>query len=582
MAHITNVPEEVMIMIVKMLDLSDQLNLFNTCHYFRHVLSNSGISKFSMFMNKMATVNILKTHYFKSISANLLELNMQAVPDLKLVKSVLPALKRLNRLKTLDISYTNLNIPDLQEIVKVCPSLKNIVINFVFGRSPIIRIDENMLKGYQELFNHFENIHFVGSLTNLLLSRTVIHMLEKAKLETLKLSAVEYDHMNTSLVERYTPSVATSFDHLALFLVDWRAKRTYDFLSNFPIVAALNWKDYEFCVISTMHVRDMNVCASPKLYPFFTTHFNVKVESVTDHTRNLVGNIALMMWKKETTQFDDIFFNRLYERVKPYFPFYYKETNQEICPPNYDWFFTEPTPCLIDMGEPSSKESKRRKTLVPTVVLDYDHVLIQKTKTQISVAFKFETISAILLPTYADYFQKVTFFSISGGAVNYHSEFFSILFQNFYNLVTLSVECPNLTSRGYSHNICRYIKASTSLKNVRIVDKGIDFQKLFDALSECSTLENINLADLKQWDHTKVADPDNLVRSCTNLYSVFIEALFDQTSLKKQIQLFNKARSTRKRPHLKVMVNFEANPFPFKYNYDPFLDVFQLNPIKPT
>lgn len=582
MAHITDVPEEVLIMIVKMLDLPDQQNLYNTSQYFRYLLPNCGITKCTMSMNKMATMNTLKTNIFKSISANLLELNMQGVPDLKSVKLVLPAFKRLKRLKTLDISYTNLNIPDLEEIVKVCPSLKNIAVNFVFGRSPIIKIDEKSFMEYQQLFNQFENIHFVGSLTNLLLSRTVVYMLEKAKLDTLKLSAVEFDHMNTALVDRFTPCVAPSFNHLSLFLVDWRAKRTYDFLRNFPIIAALDLKDYEFFVISTVHIHDVTVCASPKLCAFFTKHFNVKVESVTDHTRNLVGNVALMMWKRETTQFDDIFFNRLYKRVKPYFPFYYKEPSQAICPPDYDWIFTEPTPCLIDMGESSAKEGKRRKTLVPTVVLDYDHVLLQKSKTQLSIAFKFQTLSVILLPTYADYFQKITFFSISGGAVNYHSEFFSILFQNFYNLVTLSVECPNLASRGYYHAICRAIKSSKSLKNLRIVDKGMDFKIIFDSLSECKTLENINLADLKQWDHNKIADPDNLVRSCTNLNSIFIEALFAQTSLKKQIQLFNKARQTRKRPHLKVVVNFEVHPFPFKYNYDPFLEVFQLNPIKPT
>ncbi|CAH0695245.1 unnamed protein product [Spodoptera exigua] len=582
MAHITDVPEEILFMIVKLLDLPAQQNLYNTSQYFRYLLSNCGISQCSMSMNKMATVNVLKRNFFKTISANLLELNMQGVPDLNSIKLILPAFKRLKRLKTLDISYTNLNIPDLLEIVKVCPSLKDVTVNFVFGRSPIIRIDEKTLTEYQDLFSHFENVHFVGSLTNLLLSRTVAYMLEKAKLDTIKLSAVEFDHMNTSLVERFTACVGPSFNHLALFLVDWRAKRTYDFLRNFPVIAALDLKDYEFFVISTVHIHDVSVSASPKLCEFFTKHFNVKVETVTDYTRNLVGNVALMIWKRETTEFDDIFFNRLYKRVKPFFPFYYKEPSQAICPPNYDWIFTEPTPCLIDMGEPSSKEGKRRKTLVPTVVLDFDHVLLHKSKAQLSIAFKFQTLSAILLPTYADYFQKITFFSISGGAVNYHSEFFSILFQNFYNLATLSVECPNLASRGYYHAICRAIKTSKSLKNLRIVDKGMDFKTIFDSLSECKTLENINLVDLKQWDHNKIADPDNLVKCCTKLNSIFIEALFDATSLKKQLQLFNKARSTRKRPHLKVAVNFEVQPFPFKYNFDPFLEVFQINPIKPT
>ncbi|KAF9421525.1 hypothetical protein HW555_002458 [Spodoptera exigua] len=329
MAHITDVPEEILFMIVKLLDLPDQQNLYNTSQYFRYLLSNCGISQCTF--------------------------------------------KRLKRLKTLDISYTNLNIPDLLEIVKVCPSLKDVTVNFVFGRSPIIRIDEKTLTEYQDLFSHFENVHFVGSLTNLLLSRTVAYMLEKAKLDTIKLSAVEFDHMNTSLVERFTPCVGPSFNHLALFLVDWRAKRTYDFLRNFPVIAALDLKDYEFFVISTVHIHDVS------------------------------------------------------------------EPSQAICPPNYDWIFTEPTPCLIDMGEPSSKEGKRRKTLVPTVVLDFDH--------------------------------------------------------NFYNLATLSVECPNLASRGYYHAICRAIKTSKSLKNLRIVDKGMDFKTIFDSLILCPGINFTNDKD---------------------------------------------------------------------------------------
>ncbi|PZC79093.1 hypothetical protein B5X24_HaOG216782 [Helicoverpa armigera] len=137
MIQITDLPEEILLIIVRRLDFWTLSQMYNTCKSFRNLLSLHGvIVECNMSKNLMATVNTLKLGLFKSIANHLLELNMQGVPDLTRSK-VLPAFKKLKRLKILDISYTNLNISDLMAIHSVCPSLKDVTVNFVSGEEVV-------------------------------------------------------------------------------------------------------------------------------------------------------------------------------------------------------------------------------------------------------------------------------------------------------------------------------------------------------------------------------------------------------------------------------------------------------------
>uniref|UniRef100_A0A2A4JXL4 F-box domain-containing protein n=1 Tax=Heliothis virescens TaxID=7102 RepID=A0A2A4JXL4_HELVI len=586
MLQITDLPEEILVIIVRKLDFWSLCSMFNTCKCFRNLLSLHGvIVECNMSMNLVATVNTLKLGLFKSIANHLLELNMRGVSDLTRAK-ILPVFKKLKRLKVLDISYTNLIIADLMAIHSVCPSLKDVTVNFVFGQTAAVLLVEECLLQYQSLFSYFENIHLVGSLQNLLYSKLVFRFLKRAKLDTLKFSAVEVDNIHTTVLKPYNIIYEVpQFNHFAIFLMNWRATRTYEHLSKFPVISTLNLENYDYFIIHTSHGHAVSVYATSLFKKFFKEHFDIDSEQLLGSS-NLVGNVALFIWNRTTTKFDDIFFQKLYIRIKPYFCFIYRADSAITCPHKYDWIYAEPQVPneMINLNTEDNIEfgAKRRKTAMPSLVLDYDNVLKDKLDAQLSLVFKSSLVTAVSLQRNCNYLPKLSFLSLAGRNVNYHLDFFNTLFNCCHNLTTLSVECPVISSQGYCHTISRAVQASRSIKHLRVVDKEPDFKIVFENLSQCKTLESIYLVDLKSWDHSKIADPTLLIKGCSNLCSVFIEAPFAETAQTQQLQWFNKAKTTYRKPYVRVVINgMSSIKNRFKYDYDPYIDVFQLHPIKP-
>ncbi|KAJ8736307.1 hypothetical protein PYW08_006963 [Mythimna loreyi] len=222
---ITDLPEELIIIIARVLDFSSLCSMYNSCKLFRNILSLHGvISECHMSANLAATVNTLKLTFFKEISSHLLVLNMRGVHDLTKTK-VLPAFRKLKRLKVLDISYTNLNIPDLMAIHSACPTVTDITIDYKFGHR-CVTVTEEALEHFQSLFVHFENVHFVGSLDNLLSSNLALNFLKESRLSKLQFTVVEVDNPHTTVVKKkYADCPIPHFSHFAAYILVNGSKR---------------------------------------------------------------------------------------------------------------------------------------------------------------------------------------------------------------------------------------------------------------------------------------------------------------------------------------------------------------------
>lgn len=582
MAHITDLPEEVIIMIARRTDFYSLRNMYNSCKLFRNILSMHGVVRqCQMTANLVATVNTLKSNFFKAISNHLVVLNMRGVHDLTKTK-VLPTFKKLKHLKVLDISYTNLNIPDLMAIHSACPTLIDITIDYKFGPGSV-EVTENTMQQWQSLFEHFKNVHFVCSLDDLLSNILTFHILKKSKLNMLQFSVINENNPHTTLV---TPTLSEcqppNCSHFAVYLmVNWKKGRFEETPDHFTLVSKMLYEKYEFCVIYTLKWRGRMLFfyATPLFKEFFSKQFNINIQSTQDYEAEDKGNIALLAWNKETTRFDDIFFQKLYTRLKQYIPFYCNTLTDVICPKTYDWIFLKPTLSDLPVNSDTPPPEKKRLTSVYNVEFDYDNLLQDKDKVQLSIIYSPDFIISASLPPNGQYFRKITFLSLYG-AMKYNTDFFLNLFEQCINLVTLSVELPSITSGRYAYDILNGMKRSQSLKNLRLVDKGMDFKHYFNSFSKCKTLENIILIDPKQWDHSNIADPSLFIESCTKLYSFYIEAPFSETASTKQLQLFNQVKIKFKRHHLRVAINRLSEKTSL-YGYDPFVEVFKLNTIKP-
>lgn len=587
--ELLDLPEEILIMIVKKLDLLAVKNMYDTCLRLQSVVCMHGVvKKCHMSKNGAATVTMLMTPFFRDISSSVTDLSLCGVPDLFKTK-VLSALRRLRQLNTLDITYTNLHLLDFIEIHEACPTIKNIHINFAFGQPGQVTIPHSVVRQCIAVLKQMEDVHFVGSISNLLYSKLVLHLLEKAKLNTLKLSVSELDGVCTVIAEpKHRAAPVDIFDipelnRFTIYIANWRSTSTYECITRFPVLSVVEYDKFEFFVIYMINPAAYAVYATPIFKDFFDDNFGVKVESVKDYSRNLIGNVAIMLWNKKTTTFDEPFFQELYKHVKQYFPVYYNPKREMPSLKNKDWVYTVPADpnelVRPEIAYAYTYQIKRRRIALPAFTLKYDELFEPVEEAQLSFIFNTHITKSLALSNDSVYLRKLTFISLTG-QVSYTNEFFKILFFTCEKLITLNIEAP-LTS-PCSKNICNSIGLAKTLKNIRLLDKRIDFQTLFSSLSLCRTLENIHILDHRQWEHCDIPDPDALVQRCKKLYCVFVEAPLSEAAQTRLLKSFKKAKLKYDNHSIKVVVNQTSSPNVFKYNYHPFIEVFQLNPIKPT
>ncbi|CAH0592499.1 unnamed protein product [Chrysodeixis includens] len=590
--ELLDLPEEILIMIVRKLDLITLMNVYETCTRLRNIVCVQNIIQHGhLSMNRTATVNTIMSLFFRSISSHLSTLNLSGVPDLFKTK-LFAALRRLRRLKTLDITYTNLHMLDFVEIHEICPTIKNISINFAFGLPGQVTLPESAINQCQDVFEHMDNVHFVGSISNLLYSKLVLYVLQKAKLDTLKFSVAELDGVFTVITEyknRFHLAIPLDIydipelNRFTVYILNWKSTSTYESVYRFPVLSAIEYHKYEFFIVYMINPIAYAVYATPVFKEFFEDNFGVTPTSVTDENRHLVGNVAIMLWNKETTTFNESFFQKLYKDLKQYFPKQYSTRSADMFTvQNNDWV------CIVPEDARAAKEAregivyqdfKRRRIARPALKLDYNDAFETVDEVELSLIFNTHIARAVTLSYNGSYLRKLTFLNLCG-QVTYHSEFFKVLFYTCKKLVTLSLEAP-LTS-PCSANIIKSIHMCKTIKNFRILDKRIDFTSLFAAFSQCNNLENVHVLDHRQWEHCEIPDPDAFVKACPNLYCVFVEAPLSEAAQTRLLKAFKKAKVKYDRHFIKIVVNQTSSPNVFQYNYNPFLDVFRLSAIKPT
>ncbi|CAH0727337.1 unnamed protein product, partial [Brenthis ino] len=521
-------------------------------------------------MSTMATVNTLKLAFFKDISRNIQELNMCGISDLN-KKTLISSMSKLKCLKTLNISYTNINILDFIEIYQACPSIKNITIDFIFTNNNQHKLAKKTLIQCQEVFRNIESVNFVGNVSNLLYSQLPCFILNKAKLKTL-----QYTITNCEMVtyENEECEESLHFDEFCLYFFDGlNPSRYYCFLLEMYLFTMLNFQDYEVIIIFKLDAPKSTIYATPIFKSFFSKHFDLNAECLLDFGVTLTGNACVMLWSKTVTQFDEAFYKNLLQKLKPLFPFSFKSSANTPVPLSYDWYCTIPTQ-ENDLGSSFVNEVgfKRRRCVQPNFIINYDKQFQNKSQLQLSLHFNGKIKSGVTLSTNSDYLRKLTYLNLCG-VVRYSSDFFNLLFRCCNQLITLNIEVPPICSCFAS--ISRSIPLSQTLKNIRLMDKRIDFELMFSSMSQCNTLENVNICDMSS-DTFNLSDPFIMFQKCNNLYCLYVYGSVTDTNQSKKLKIIKSAKTKSQKSHIRVNV-FNNREF----CHDPFVAVFKLNPIKP-
>ncbi|XP_050346913.1 uncharacterized protein LOC126771169 [Nymphalis io] len=570
--NIVNLPEEILIIIIKQLDTISLYNLYTACSRIRSIISEYRVVKScDLSLNTMATVQSLKLNFFKDISRHLQELNLCGINDLTKTL-LLPAMNKLKTLKTLNVSYTNISIFDFVELYQNCPSIKNISINFMFGRTTRVRLLQDSLLQCQEVFKNLDFVNFVGNLSNLIYSQLPLYILCKSRLKALQYTVIECD---MSTYENEDSEEKVQFDQFSIYFLDGKNSSVYyGFMHEMLLFNVLDFQKYEVIIIIRLNLKSTSLYATPLFEKFFGDNFDLDVDFIMDFSISIFGNVIIMLWNKSTTNFDKSFFENLLRKLRPLFPCQFISSRRTHVDDKYDWFYTTPTPSTSDYrSELCGFSYKKRRVVEPDCILNYDYHFEKKREVQLSLLFNGDIRSGVSFPYDCVYLSKLTYLSMSG-TVSYRCNFFEILFSSCDVLVTLNVEAP-ATCSCYAA-VSRYISFSRSLKNLRLVDKRIDFKLVFSSLSECKTLENVNICEMSS-NYFDVSDPSILFKKCEKLYCLYAYGPVSDKTRNRKLQILKRARTKCGKTYIKVNLFSHS-----RLAYDPFIDVFKLNPIKPV
>lgn len=575
-------PEEIIILIVKKLDMQSQINLHETCSYFNTVVARCGVVKVCTIpAGPLASPSTLKLAFFNGIAEHLNELNLCAVHSL--TKSmILPAIKKLKRLKTLDVSYTSIILPDLVDIQKLCSTLRNISINFLFGKfKTSVRIPQKMMLQCQDVFQHFQNVEFVGVKGNLLQSQLPLYLLKKANsLNKVKFTVIQSNH---------TIYHSEDCDHIFQFnylqLLNWNkiSGQTVELDDYSVIIPMLDISKIEYTIIIQLeHTITMvqNIWTSDIFKNFFEQNYGKSSHIEQLNTRNLNSNLVYFIWNKDTTTFNEFFFSKLSSHLHCIFPHQKSSsgiTESTPIPKCIDWLVIhldyKPAPLHKKSRQDSNEPiTKKQRLGLSNYVLDFDDYL--KDINSIKLTYKFHFSPTVCLTSTLSYLRKLTYLNLTGRA-NFSGDFFKTLFLCCDKLETLNVEPKE--SRSTTMFISNSICLSSSLKNFRLVEciYGNSINVLLTSISKCKCIENLHIFN-NNAGITELHDLSLLVAKCAYIHSIYIRNKMSDNNLIKVLRFLNNAKVK----HTKPYINVELYSNDSGESYNPYIAVFYLNTIK--
>ncbi|KAG7297679.1 hypothetical protein JYU34_018396 [Plutella xylostella] len=613
--NIVELPDDVLLIIVKKLDFRAQYNLMQTCLRLQRIVCYKGVMRECDFSrSKLATIESFNLLFFHHVAKNLHELNLYAVPDLSKA-SLLPALTNLKQLKTLDVSYTDITIPDMRKIHSICPTIKNVKVTLVFDEKFLKKqkrksmINKKVLSKCRDAFKHFEKVTFVGSPRNILYSDIPLYLLENS--ESLK-------EMNLAAVPMSDPSLYDAEDSckslqspsiIAVNVRDWSGFENYTYRSSYiyalhetNLYKLMSIQETEFIIMKRNKqfgsIYASNAFKELIIKYFLTLYPNEYVEirdccfynlksirvAILDNdpqrqkyllssSIEISRHSLMLFFDKTKTTFNEAFNTKILKQIEEFLPHYhdspaYKKL-QEIDTTSWNMVYVDgnkklPKPKTAQQAKKIPSEEKMPD--IPTL----DPQLKNKNSLKLTVYCKLLKSPLSVSPT-SDTLRKITFLNLTGPDVRVDSDFVKVLFENATKLETLNMETADQLCPLESIQCC------ASLRHIRlvVVNRSYVYQRqenvhLIKELAKCNRLEIVQLIGI----YVAADDDWNLlVRECYNMYSLYLSLMASDSDGSKLLAYINKLKMKYDRPCLNVVLSGW-----YKAGYVAYKDVFELVP----
>lgn len=555
-----DLPVEVGVIIFNYLDTKTKINAYNSSEQIREYFASGWCHLNSVVLSRstIASIKTLEEKLFVNLGEYIRALNLSGVPDLT-VQNLKPHMHRFKNLKSLDVTFTNIYLPDIGE---VCPiSVKNIGINFF--KCPNSYKNESIHIRCREIFKErkFEAIHFV--IFEFIVSASPLKFLKGVPLiKDLKLTLSDnykdFFDLSHSESSHFVPyEIEPNFNKLTYVFRDCAV--THKLSAQLDGVSKLDFNQVEYIFI--MYLEKILIYVSPVFASMFTTcchDLKVEVSPRLPKTFMLDGNIIFKAWNKATTNFDDDFFSKLHLELKDYFPTYvcmHNHKKMQIVKAPSSWF-------CIDSCENFEKKLNDLPDKVTLTDFCRHDGIVRRCRRPISLSKECKTT------------RHLTFLRINN--VPLRKDFFTNLFTACPKLVTLDIYVEKYGMiRGFTESLSKAIHIA-KLKNFMLTSEDIEYEIIFEILSHCASLENVHICEYERAisdDDVNTTNIVNFIEKCVNLYSLYIEADMTGEGLTMLMAPLRIAAQTLEREYLCVEVCESY------CGWNPFVDVFNPSPL---
>lgn len=556
--NLLDLPLEVGVLIFSYLDTRSKITIYNCNSGLRKFFAPCHMKRVTLSRNVIGKVKTLKENIFVDLGKYVQELNLSCVPNLT-AKELKDHISLMSNLKHLDITFTDIYLSDF---VPICPEkLKKLSANFF--KNPRTSRFSDTWEASKELFKErqFTKVHLI--VFDLIDSEIPLTFLKEVPIiEDLKITVADNYKDFWELDEEDSPftrddDVEINFSKLNYVFRDCRVThKTSKFLRG---VANLDYSRLEYIFI--MYLEKIVIYVSPIFRSTFMVHcsdLQVEVSYFLPQNFMLDGNIVFKAWNKETTIFDDNFFNNVSQELIDYFPTYvcmHKFLRMKVTPSPSQWF------CIDDCDGFEYLITDLPEKVTLTNFCRSEGTVIRNTP--------------ISLRLEAQSLRSLTFLRLSN--IRLKEDFFAVLFASAKRLNTLDLYVEKRGRLGrFGGLLSKSIHLTRSLKNLKLTSENVYYESLFKTLSKCPSLENVHICEYERASgnsEISVFDIRLMIEKCVNLYSLFIEADMSPESLTLLMSPLRDAAQRNNRDHLTIEV------CDCYRGWNPFADVFNPSPL---
>ncbi|XP_059058706.1 uncharacterized protein LOC131852094 [Achroia grisella] len=532
--NFTNLPIEVGVLIFNYLDTKSKINAYR-CSVLKEFFAPCHVKKLVLSRSTVAIAKILDHELFLDLGLYIQELCLSGMPDLS-PENLTLHVRKFPNLTALDITFTDVYLSDF---VNLCPiNLKSLAINFF--KCPRKCKKEEIWEECRNLFKirQFVKVHFV--VFELLDSDIPLMFLEGLPpVEDLKVTIADnYKDFNDTEDDEPLNNKTYDINFSKLFYILRDCRVTHKTSQCLRGVANLDYKQIEYIFI--MYLERIVIYVSPIFRNLFLGNCkDLRVEVCTRLPIDFMldGNIIFKAWNK-SNYFNDTFMKGLLLDLKNYFPTYYclhDNITMKVIDCTNDWYCIDSCHSIGELASLPEKLTLSDFCRVKGIVLPCDQ------------PFGFLSNSEVV--------KNISYLRLS----NVYLTDFAVLFSACHVLETVDIYVEKPESRDFCRGFTLppAINLVKKLKNMKLTTEDIEYDALFDTMSQCSMLENIHICEYERCfedNNITVNKIELMIEKCKNLYSLFIETDMEPECLTMFMSPIKEVAQKLERDHLCIQV----------------------------